>query len=92
MFGAPLSANIRQYGHALPPVILNALKYLRAEERMQLLGLFRRAASKARVDLLKEMAEADPGKRGREIDREGGERYRHIISPHPHICPSLYLI
>ena len=61
VFGVPLAANVRRYGHALPPVVLNALQYLRGGERMQLLGLFRRAASKARVDRLKEMAEADPG-------------------------------
>lgn len=61
VFGVPLSANIRQYGQALPPVIMNALKYLREGERLKLLGLFRRAASKARVDMLKEMADADPG-------------------------------
>lgn len=61
VFGVPLSVNVRYTGQALPPVILNAMEYLRGDERMKLLGLFRRAASKARVYMLREVAEADPG-------------------------------
>jgi hypothetical protein len=62
LFGVPLSVNVRNTGQALPPVILNAMEYLRKDDRMNLLGLFRRAASKARVDMLREVAEANPGK------------------------------
>ena len=64
VFGVPLFVNVRNTGQALPPVISHAMDYLRADNRMELLGLFRRAASKARVDLLKEVAESDPGKYG----------------------------
>ena len=62
MFGVPLSANVRQMGQALPPVILSAMQYLREKDRLKCLGLFRRAASKARLDMLREVIEADPGK------------------------------
>lgn len=37
------------------------MEYLRQDDRMNLLGLFRRAASKARVEILREVAEANPG-------------------------------
>lgn len=62
VFGVPLSVNVRTTGQALPPVIYHAMDYLRTDDRMELLGLFRRAASKARVEILKEVAESDPGK------------------------------
>lgn len=62
MFGVPLSANVRHIGQALPPLILHAMQYLRENDRLKSLGLFRRGASKSRVDLLREVAEADPGK------------------------------
>ena len=90
VFGAPLSSNVRQYGQALPPVILNALRYLREGEgeKLKLLGLFRRAASKARVDRLREMAEADPGEgKGKEKgrERERRDRRKSRIDPLPKV-------
>lgn len=60
LFGVPLAVNVRHTGQALPPLILNAMDYMRKEERMTILGLFRRAASKARVEMLREVAEDSP--------------------------------
>lgn len=59
VFGAPLSANVRQYGHPLPPVILRVIKNLK-QTWLSTTGLFRRAAAKPKVENLKQLVEEDP--------------------------------
>lgn len=56
-----LSTNVRQSGQSLPPAILHAIKYLQEEDNLETTGLFRRAASKAKVDMLKDLVEENPG-------------------------------
>lgn len=62
MFGVPLSVNIRNTGQALPPAILHAIQHLRENGGLETKGLFRRAAAKAKIELLKVTNEANPGK------------------------------
>ena len=62
MFGVPLSVNIRKTGQALPPAIFHAIQYLRDTGGLDTKGLFRRAAAKAKIDLLKVINEANPGR------------------------------
>ena len=61
MFGVPLSVNVSQTGQALPLSIQHAFQHLRENGGLEIKGLFRKAASKARVDHLKEINEAEPG-------------------------------
>ena len=61
MFGVPLSVNIRNMGQALPPAILHAIKHLRETGGLETKGIFRRAAAKAKIELLKVTNEANPG-------------------------------
>ena len=62
MFGVPLSVNIRNTGQALPPAILHAIQHLRENGGLETKGVFRRAAAKAKIELLKVTNEANPGK------------------------------
>ena len=61
MFGVPLSVNIRNTGQAVPPAILNAIQHLRDSGGLETKGLFRRAAAKVKIELLKVTNEANPG-------------------------------
>ena len=61
VFGVSLSANVRQTGQPLPPTILHAIDFLNQENNLETTGVFRRAASKAKVDSLKELMESNPG-------------------------------
>ena len=61
MFGVPLSVNIRNTGQALPPAILHAIQHLRTNGGLETKGIFRRAAGKAKIELLKVTNEANPG-------------------------------
>ena len=61
MFGVPLSINIRNTGQALPPAILHAIQHLRMNGGLETKGIFRRAAGKAKIELLKVTNEANPG-------------------------------
>lgn len=61
-FGVPLSVNIRNTGQALPPAILHAIQHLRENGGLETKGVFRRAAAKAKIELLKVINEANPGK------------------------------
>ena len=61
MFGMPLSVNIRNTGQALPPSILHAIQHLRENGGLETKGIFRRAAAKAKIELLKVTNEANPG-------------------------------
>jgi len=56
-----LAANVRQTGQALPPTIHHAIDYLNQDSSLETMGLFRRAASKAKVEVLKELMEEDTG-------------------------------
>lgn len=60
MFGVPLSINIRNTGQAVPPAILHAIQHLRDSGGLDTKGLFRRAAAKAKIELLKVTNEANP--------------------------------
>ncbi|XP_035290278.1 rho GTPase-activating protein 7 isoform X2 [Anguilla anguilla] len=59
VFGVPLLQSVQQTGYPLPPGILKALHYLRAEGLDQV-GLFRKSGVKSRIQALREMVEADP--------------------------------
>ncbi|KAM8899793.1 rho GTPase-activating protein 7 isoform 2-T2 [Spinachia spinachia] len=59
VFGAPLLLGLQQTGEPLPPSILRALVYLRAECLDQV-GLFRRSGVKSRIQYLRELVESDP--------------------------------
>ncbi|XP_043997558.1 rho GTPase-activating protein 7 isoform X1 [Gambusia affinis] len=59
VFGVPLLVSVQQTGEPLPPCILRALVYLRAECLDQL-GLFRKPGVKSRIQYLREMIESDP--------------------------------
>lgn len=60
MFGVPLLANVREGGHALPSPILAGFEYLRKNGGLQTSGLFRRGASKSKLEGLKLITEANP--------------------------------
>ena len=60
MFGVPLLTNVQRTGKALPPSILAALDYLTQGSGLETSGLFRRGASKAKIDGLKLLTEANP--------------------------------
>ena len=60
VFGVPLLTNVQRTGRALPPSILAALHYLTQGSGLDTKGLFRRGASKAKIDGLKLLTEANP--------------------------------
>ncbi|XP_061103892.1 rho GTPase-activating protein 7 [Conger conger] len=60
VFGVPLLQTAQQTGYPLPPGILKALHYLRAEGLGQV-GLFRKSGVKSRIQQLREMVEAEQG-------------------------------
>ncbi|XP_064404560.1 stAR-related lipid transfer protein 13-like isoform X3 [Halichondria panicea] len=60
VFGVPLLTNVQRTGKALPPSILAALDYLTQGSGLETSGLFRRGASKAKIDGLKLLTEANP--------------------------------
>lgn len=64
VFGLCLSSNVHLRGKALPPAILHAMEHLKQKANLETKGLFRRAASKAKVDILKERVEENPGEEG----------------------------
>ncbi|XP_039633567.1 rho GTPase-activating protein 7 isoform X2 [Perca fluviatilis] len=59
VFGVPLLLSVQQTGEPLPPSILRALVYLRAECLDQV-GLFRKSGVKSRIQYLRELVESDP--------------------------------
>lgn len=68
MFGVPLAVNVAHTGRALPVSIQCAFQQLRENGGLDVKGLFRRAASKAKVDQLKEINEANPGRWLRKLE------------------------
>ena len=60
MFGVPLLTNVQRSGKALPPSILAAIDYLTQNSGLETSGLFRRGASKAKIDGMKLLTEANP--------------------------------
>uniref|UniRef100_A0A3Q4BKW7 Rho-GAP domain-containing protein n=1 Tax=Mola mola TaxID=94237 RepID=A0A3Q4BKW7_MOLML len=60
VFGVPLLLSVQQTGEPLPPSILRALVYLRAECLDQV-GLFRKSGVKSRIQYLRELVESNPG-------------------------------
>ena len=56
----PLLTNVQRTGQALPPAILAALSYLSIDSSLNTSGLFRRGASKAKIESLKLLTEANP--------------------------------
>nr|XP_046265930.1 rho GTPase-activating protein 7 isoform X2 [Scatophagus argus] len=59
VFGVPLLFSVQRTGEPLPPSILRALVYLRAECLDQV-GLFRKSGVKSRIQYLRELVESDP--------------------------------
>ncbi|XP_034406844.1 rho GTPase-activating protein 7 isoform X2 [Cyclopterus lumpus] len=59
VFEVPLLLSVQQTGEPLPPSILRALVYLRAECLDQV-GLFRKSGAKSRIQYLRELVESDP--------------------------------
>ncbi|CAI8052772.1 StAR-related lipid transfer protein 13 [Geodia barretti] len=59
VFGSSLSENVRRYGNPLPPTILCALQHLH-DNGLETVGIFRRAAGKSRVGVLRGLMEMNP--------------------------------
>lgn len=59
VFEVPLLLSVQQTGETLPPSILRALVYLRAECLDQV-GLFRKSGAKSRIQYLRELVDSDP--------------------------------
>ena len=60
VFGVPLLINVRREGKALPSSILAGFDHLRKNGGLETRGLFRRAASKAKIEGLKLITESNP--------------------------------
>jgi len=60
VFGVPLMTNVKRSGRTLPPSILAAIDHLINHSGLETSGLFRRGASKAKIDGLKLLLEANP--------------------------------
>ncbi|KAL4660033.1 rho GTPase-activating protein 7-like isoform X1 [Arapaima gigas] len=59
VFGVPLEMSLQREGSPLPCSILKAMQYLRMQCLDQV-GLFRKSGVKSRIQLLRDMVEADP--------------------------------
>ena len=60
VFGVPLLINVRREGRALPSSILAGFDHLRKNGGLETRGLFRRGASKAKIEGLKLITESNP--------------------------------
>jgi len=61
VFGVPLIHNVQSSGQPLPDVILRAMDYIR-ENGMNMEGVFRKTGNAARILLLEETIDRNPGK------------------------------
>lgn len=71
VFGGPLIHNVQNSGQPLPDVILRAMDYVR-ENGMNVEGVFRKTGNAARILVLEETIDRNPGKVGLWSHTNGG--------------------